>query len=293
MIKPDDRETLEHVAGDLTLSRADYEDIIARAEAAARHWDFTAPARVLDRVVEVRDPGRPRGAARRRIVAALALRLPERIPALRLPGSILELYPDAVGKMARFLREDEPEYDLDHYAKDARLALGASVPGGAEIVDLYSRIGPRLALRQIGHRDGVTSLARYLTAGSFRPMLQIHLDARDTADFNEAGREAVYRRVADLLARDRTRAGMIATSWFYDPALPAISPRLAYLQRPLEHGAYRLFICATRLDAERAAAKSPTRRALIEEGAYKPASYSLIWPRVALLAWVRSRGRRS
>ncbi len=87
---------------------------------------------------------------------------------------------------------------------------------------------------------------------------------------------------------------MVGTSWFYDPALPAISPRLAYLQqRPLEAGAFLVRHGRGAIYTERATLTSETRRKLYEEGKYLPVCFSLVWPRDALIAWAERSGRDS
>jgi len=83
---------------------------------------------------------------------------------------------------------------------------------------------------------------------------------------------------------------MVGTSWFYDPQLLAISPRLAYLQTtPLAHGAFLVRHGSGAIHTELATATSPTRRALAEKGSYIPVCYSLVWPRAELVRWASLR----
>ncbi len=79
---------------------------------------------------------------------------------------------------------------------------------------------------------------------------------------------------------------MFAGSWFYDPSLAKISPRLAYLHtEPCKYGA-RLFKLGTSQDAIRLALlKSATRRQLYEDGKYTPTQYAILWLRKHMLRW--------
>jgi len=263
---------------------------LAALEAAAceagSHWDVNRPAKVVNAALRRSGLGTGPG-ARRSAVAAMALGLPERAARARLPESVTSLFPRMLDMLVPSLEESGEAYPADFYGKDVRIALLLSVPAGAQYVDLRSALGPKVVVRQLARRGGLPAAWHYLAAGGTRPWLQIHTDTRDVADFNESGWDACYARVAELLLRDEACAGMIGNSWFYDPALLAISPRLAYLQKPFGHGAFRIWSGSTALDRERAAAKSPTRKALIEQGTYVPTSYVLAWPRKALIGWAR------
>ena len=85
-------------------------------------------------------------------------------------------------------------------------------------------------------------------------------------EFNEQGWDKCYLRIADLLDLRKDIQGMIGTSWFYDPQLLEISPRLAYLQKcPLERGAFLLRHGTGHFDIEHATMTSKTRRRLYNE----------------------------
>jgi hypothetical protein len=95
--------------------------------------------------------------------------------------------------------------------------------------------------------------------------------------------------VAEMLERHEEIKGMFGASWFYDPQLENISPRLMYLQKiPLAGGAQMFYMGADRTG--NALAKSKTRLKLYEEGRYRPQEYMLVWPRKELMAWARLFG---
>lgn len=253
------------------------------AAQAASHWRFEQPADAADALLAGDDTHR------RALVAHWALQLPERYAPLNLPASVLAELPGAVTRLARFLIEAIGSYDPDYWAKDVRFVLGLTVPCGAQAVDLSARIGPGEVLRHVRAGRGTGATRAYLAARGWGCWLQIHTESRHLIDFNEAGFDACYRRIADLLESRPAMRGMMGASWFYDPPLREISPRLAYLQeRPLAAGAFLIHQGTADLYTERATATSPTRKALVEAGQYTPRSWILAWPRAALIRWARS-----
>ncbi|MGA0602057.1 hypothetical protein ACO2Q3_15230 [Caulobacter sp. KR2-114] len=255
------------------------------------------PGRLLDQRLRRADRDLDPDLARRAAIAGLALGLPARGPCRPLPDSIEALYPRAYEALAASLADDTSPYDSDSYAKDARFVAGMSVPAGAQIVDIAFAQGPRAGLRhlaQMGAMSGRLAIAGAGLAAATQLFkgqglghwVEIHTDSRDLADFSEPGWDACYRRIADLLALNPDIAGMWGASWFYDPQLRTISPRLAYLQdRPLERGAVAIRLGEGDIHTRRAAQTSPTRADLIARGAYRPVCYALFWPRAALIAW--------
>jgi len=82
--------------------------------------------------------------------------------------------------------------------------------------------------------------------------------------------------------------GICNESWFYDPQLAGISPRLMYLQTiPLQNGAKRFYLGLR--DPSDAIAKSKTRENLYKEGRYTPKSFMIIWPRKEFLQWAEDQ----
>jgi hypothetical protein len=83
---------------------------------------------------------------------------------------------------------------------------------------------------------------------------------------------------------------MIGSSWFYDPPLEQISPRLAYLRvNPLRHGAFMIHQGPGEIHTQRATAllRQPPRPR--RGGQYTPRSWIVAWPRAALLRWADGR----
>ncbi len=210
-----------------------------------------------------------------------------------------ERYPDDI--KALFLkhfadvRRKSQIYDTTYYSfsndlflKDLGIARGKLVPCGAQLVDIRSGMGRR-GLLVGGPRKAIALLSFVFgRMGGFKPLYQLHMDLRLLLDFNPAGWERCFRRVAQLLASDPEIRGVFGGSWWFDPQLDGVSPRLGFLRElPMRNGA-GLF-CAGMDDAARemALARSKERQQAFEQGRYQPRTFVLIWPRSALLDWAR------
>jgi hypothetical protein len=262
--------------------------------AACERPSFLAPVHVIERTLSDVLDGEISDDTRRAVIATLAQKLPETLDRT-LPRSTLELYPEAVTLLADFL-ESSAVYDEDFFAKDLRFVCGATAPGGAQILDVLFPLSPAARLLRLRRTLGTVGrlvlagdprrAAGLLAQGGTGDWLQIHTDIRNIADFNAQGWDRCYHRISDILTARPRIAGMLGISWFYDPQLREISPRLSYLQdKPLQNGAFLVRLKPGPIHSQRAAATSPTRRRLIESGAYTPVCYALFWPRRELLRW--------
>jgi hypothetical protein len=261
------------------------------AVTAAPHWNFDLPSHAAD--LALGDGATD--ALRRALVATWALEMPGRIEKARLPGEVIELYPYWIDKLAEFLTgaaESDAPYDRDHWAKDVRMALVLSVPGAlTQTIDLSSPMGPGQVVRNGRDGHGWSPLVQYVRAqGWKKPWLEVHTEARQLADFNEAGWDRAWATAAAICKTRPELAGMIGSSWFYDPPLETISPRLAYLRlNPLKGGAFIVHQGPGEIHSERAGASSPTRKALIDSGEYTARSWLVAWPRASLIPWAEQR----
>jgi hypothetical protein len=204
-----------------------------------------------------------------------------------VPDAVL---PELLRQALRILAIDEPSLQDDAFLKDLSICLLLSFPCVAQVVEQIGGI-PRRALTSGGPGQALR-LGAYLVRTGLQagPYLEIHTHTPMLDGFNEAGWERCYELVAELLALRPDCPGMVGGSWFYDPALADISPRLAYLaDTPIGGGAFRVRLGASAVDAELATATSASRRALVEAGKYVPTKWLLVWPRKALLAWAAAR----
>jgi hypothetical protein len=261
------------------------------ATASAPHWDFDQPGHRAEEALAAAFGPALTDDHRRALIAHWALEMPGRIAAVDLPQASLGLYPEWIGRLADFLTAAADPYDRDFWAKDVRISLVLSVPGArTQMIDLSSPMGPGQVLRHAREGWGWSVIPSYIAAQSWKPWLEVHTESRELSDFNEAGWDRAWATAAEICKRRPQMAGMLGSSWFYDPPLERISPRLAYLRvNPLKHGAFLLHQGPGEIHTQRAATSSPTRAALIEKGEYTARSWIVAWPRAALIRWADSR----
>lgn len=254
---------------------------------AARHWDIAAPARQVMDIIG-HEAG---GDVQRALIALWALRLPVTLPPLGLPSSVSTLYPFWIDRLAEYLVAASGPYDPDAWVKDVRLVLGLSVPGArSQIIDLYWPMGLGETVRHVRDGHGIEPMLRYVGEAAWRPWLQNHTESRHLVDFTPEGWDQCWATAADICRSRPGVAGMMGASWFYDPQLETVSPRLAYLRAdPVRHGAWVVHQGSSPIHSERASATSPTRRQMIQTGEYTPHGWLLAWPRRALIRWADER----
>ncbi len=277
---------------DRALLAALADDAAAAAAVSAPHWDFDQPGHRVEEALCAAFGTRLSDDHRRAMIAHYAMELPGRIAAERLPEASLELYPEWIGRMADFLTAAADPYDRDFWAKDVRISLVLSVPGArTQMIDLSSPMGPGQVLRHAREGWGWSVIPAYAAAQAWKPWLEVHTEARELSDFNEAGWDRAWATAAEICKRRPEMAGMLGSSWFYDPPLEQISPRLAYLRlNLLKHGAFMVHQGPGEIHTQRAATSSPTRAALIEAGQYTARSWIVAFPRAALIKWADGRG---
>lgn len=274
------------------LHRVDVASVkaLGPAAAAAHHWNFELPGHAAEAALA--EDGPVTDDLRRGLVATWALELPARIKAEDLPLEVLQYYEFWLDRLAEFLTAQAGPYDPDYWAKDVRFTLALSVPASrTQTIDLSSPVGPGQIIRNGLHGHGWSQVFAYLKAkGWRRAWLETHTESRHTVDFTEEGWDRVWASAAAICERRPDLAGVIGSSWFFDPPLETISPRLAYLRlNPLKGGAFIIHQGPGEIHSQRCGATSPTRRAMIEAGEYLPRSWLLVWPRSALLTWASSR----
>ena len=177
--------------------------------------------------------------------------------------------------------------EADVFLKELGLASLRLYAGASSVIDPHSGVG-RSLLWKGGPWRLPGRLLLFARAGGFRPYFEVHVHKLYLDEFNEEGRNECYRCCAELYALHPDVLGMIGGSWFYDPAVASISPHLAYLRTVPEAGGARvLFVSHDDQAVGNATATSETRRALHAAGRYRPASWTLVWPKRDQLAWSR------
>jgi hypothetical protein len=302
LLGTDTKDQLHQIIAAIPSAHADLADrlqstIAGRRNEYAAIEDFAEPSAKVDQLFL--EWTKSLGADEKRrlkraFMAKLALGLPEVVKNLSLPESILALYPEASARLSAYLTNlaDDAEYGAkeESFRKDVRFVLGLSVPCGARIIDLVSRVSLQSVMLSALRAKNLSVLPKYLRAGGTGQWFRHHVDSRYVSEFTEEGLEKFYLRVADLLERNKSIKGLTGTSWYYDPEVAKVSPRLAYLQLLGERGAFFLRHGTGPSAVANATKTSETRRRLYQEGKYIPTSYSMLWPRKAMLAWAGKTG---
>lgn len=176
----------------------------------------------------------------------------------------------------------------DIYWKDLAIIRLHIFPAGSGIVEAYSGFGTRQGLSH-NLAQSLSFLKMILLNGK-KPYYQTHIHHPLLKEFNELGRIKMYLLIAEMLIQNPNIKGVHGGSWFYDPKLEMISPRLNYLRElPVNNGAY--LFCVGEDLSKSAFSKSETRKKLFKEGRYTPMVYMLVWPRDALIKWAENYKR--
>jgi hypothetical protein len=231
------------------------------------------------------------------ILVNLILIARNKLEKMDYPQDIKDLYDS---NFERIMKEIESRnqigsynYAHDKFRKNLALCSLRMIPAGAAKIHL-SGISRRFIFKK-----GFAQLIKILTfvlfeLGGFSPLFEMHSDSNDPellSDFNENGRVKFYKRVSLLLKTQQDVKGIFGSSWFYDPKLEIISPRLAYLSRiPTANGGKLFYMGSDSQCIKDATLKSPTRRKLYEENKYMPTNYLLVWSRKKLISWAEKQG---
>lgn len=183
----------------------------------------------------------------------------------------------AAGDFARFSLDD------DIWLKDFGICRLSLLPCVTHLLWRHSGVPRRVLVRQrpLAMMRALSALAR---CGGARPFLEGHTHLRMLEDFDEDGRRRCLGLVAELLRAWPDSRGLIGSSWYYDPEVGVLSPRLRYLRELAEDGGAVFLDNGGGSAAHGALSRSPTRRRLYREGRYRPRNYLMIWPRAEILA---------
>ncbi|WP_310571318.1 hypothetical protein [Gemmatimonas sp.] len=230
------------------------------------------------------------------VAAQLLAQLGKRYADERIPTSII-LQMTRQGKRIlgnlRTAQASDISFQNDAFQKDLAMCIGEAWPCVAQVVERTAGIPRRLFFKG-DLRQALTLGRNVLGDMKVKPYYEIHTHTPMLDGFTKEGWDQCYLLVADLLSADAKCLGMLGASWFYDPDVLPISPRLAYLREiPEQGGAFFLRCGSSEKDAGLATSTSATRREAFESGSYKPTSYMLVWRRDALLRWAEvSRSKR-
>ena len=204
------------------------------------------------------------------------------------PRSVMEIIEREANRVLDTLAERDNTYVLnaDVYIKDLMCFTGRLVPCGMYVIDLYAGF-PRSYLLKPNLRSFIPNAWFLFKAGGFRRYAQVHVHQPTLKEFSEAGRDACFNRIGEIMKIDEGLLGIMGSAWYYDPKVSVISPHLSYLSKtPVSNGARLFKLGETTAARENAMSRSKARRILVEAGEYRPHQYAMLWPRDALFGWL-------
>ncbi len=179
-------------------------------------------------------------------------------------------------------------YPRDKFLKDLGICSLRLIPAGVQKINL-APLPPEFLFRN-GASQFISGLLYVLfELKGFKPLYNMHTDSHDThlmSEFNPDGWRNFLVRAADLIKLNPSVKGVFGKTWFVDPQLEKISPRLCYVRHIFNRNGGRFFYlgpCTSGI--EDAVYKSPTRKKLYEHGKYIPKDYLGVWSGRSLIKW--------
>ncbi|MDX1538462.1 hypothetical protein [Arsukibacterium sp.] len=174
----------------------------------------------------------------------------------------------------------------DKFLKDIGLLTGALLPCAERVVEPFSAIQ-----RSLLFCNGVTQAAGFIraliAAQGNKPVCRLHIHLSEINQLTAAGWRQTCQQVAQLLLLNRQLKGVVGACWFYDPAIAAVSPKLAFINELLSEMQASWFFSHSEGDKSGAFSRSASRKQAFENGQYQPKNYVIFIPRNQLLAWYK------
>ena len=204
-----------------------------------------------------------------------------------LPHRIFQHHIKQLKRILKISAENSECFDIENdlFLKDFGLVTLRLYAAAAGVLDIRCGI-PRSIIANEGWRAAPRNLLKLIRLGGVKPFIQTHVHMSYLENFNEDGRNELYRCCSDLYKIRPELLGTIGSSWFYDPFLKTISPHLSYLlDIPKKGGAELFFIEKGGSAINNATFKSKNRRKLYEEGKYMPKTYMIAWGKKDHIKW--------
>lgn len=177
----------------------------------------------------------------------------------------------------------------DLFNKDFSLCTEKLVFAKAQLLEFFIKKSPRMFLSNnffLFLKNIFWFVKKFKGKSHY---IEIHTSDKHLSFFNEGGWLETYRYIDQLLLENKNIRGFIGASWFYDPKLSFISPRLNYLRKfPQENGAYFIAQFSDNDTIDLATRTSSTRKELFQQGKYIPFKYMMVWERNDILTAFRS-----
>jgi hypothetical protein len=224
--------------------------------------------------------------------AALLLRKLEPLPGWSVPNALTELHFAEWDRLRNDLTQQPDAYYTatnDSMVKDLAIASGLMLGTGYSVIE---RSGvPRSWMVRGGPVRWPANLAAFGATRGFSDFTETHMHDRCARLSESTWTKTIYD-CAELMRANPPIRGLMASSWFFDPAVASVSPHLAYLHGLPQSGGATFFDLGTSAHTVAlATTASKARRALYEGGKYHPRLFGLIWPRERVLRWTGARSQ--
>jgi hypothetical protein len=175
--------------------------------------------------------------------------------------------------------------DTDAFAKELAICLYRLIPAGAQLVDPGAAFPRGLLVRRPTRQTLAATRYLLLNARGFAPFALFHTSLFQRHWFTAAGWEFTFHCLPAVFRSYPRLKGLLAISWFCDPALREISPELHFVQDiPRRWGAVFLQVGPEPGADSDALLLSRHRRQLFEAGRYVPEKYAFVVSRHAILS---------
>lgn len=216
------------------------------------------------------------------LMLELVLHFEKRYELSRLPEVFIPVFQDNINRILRQIITGSQKINSindDIFLKDLGILRMTLIPCVSHLVFRNSGVPRRSIIQQPLSRI-IQALTFFIRAKGFRPFMENHVHPAMLDQFNAQGREHCYRLIAELFRYWPECKGLMGSSWYYDPVVSIISPRLAYLRCvPEQNGALFLYAGTGPDVIQGSISKSSTRRQLFNEGNYQPRRYLMVWLR--------------
>lgn len=205
----------------------------------------------------------------------------------RYPEPVRELLAEQFRRIADHIakgRSGPYLFSSDSFCKDLGICTQRLIPAGGLLLDPSSGV-PRSWLLQGGLGQRVRLAKIWRRMGGSRPLYQMHNDQRQWKRFDPAGWEAAYGIIALLLEWNPEIRGTMGSTWWLDPEVARITPKLGYLRELPEAGGAEFFdLGEDEATTKDAITYSPERWQCYSEGSYRPKRIGMVWDRERLIA---------
>lgn len=209
-----------------------------------------------------------------------------RLP-LALPDKISHNYQHSMQRILQ-LWSSEPAAALqqinDRILKDVGLLVGALLPFTERVVEPYSAI-QRSLLYNHSFAQGWHFVRALLQARGNKPVCRLHIHLSEINSLTAVGWRQTCLELAQLLLLNKQLKGVVGASWFYDPTIAAISPKLAFISELLTEMQASCFFSNLERQQSGALRRSSSRQHAFKTGQYQPKCYVIFITRRQLLNW--------